>query len=695
MFITVLQKCARSCQKFGPFSPSEKQTQETKRTFSCLDGNNIDNLLQNDLVSDCGPQSEDETELVHIIKHKSQHQCSDKDQIPCRMGHSKCLYISEICTFRLNRLGKLTPCRTGEHLHDCKQFFCNMMLKCPDSYCVPWSYVCDGKWDCPAGFEENNASCGQTRNCSFLFKCTHSSLCIHITEVCNGVPNCPAISDDEFLCELHLIKCPTGCQCLSLAMTCHDSNLTLIAMPSRIPHHAFSFKWCKKEFVWNILQSVPSILWLDVTNNNLESICKGFQFKHAFELNFGFNNLSEITSNCFEEAQKLTQIHLNDNMLCNIQSNSFVDLPSLLFLNLERNLSSAFCSAVIKGCPETFLNLKNNTLEDIDGDSLTNLDIEAVWSDDHRICCFTQCTTKPVWYKSCDTLISSFSAKISVYCFASAVVLACILSLILQRVSHVKSENETGAFAIVVVATHICDVLCATYLIILWATDLSYGNFFVLHDLHWMSNKWCFLACGISLNYFSLSPTILIFLAVSRLMVTLSPLDSSFKQRSYVFKHILALFCFIIALVILITVLVWVFYSFLSQRLCSPFWDPSDQVVATKVLTYFTLLLHLFALISILVIHVMLGREVKRSQEKLGEAMSKKKSSTTLYVQLIILTLSNAISWIPSGAIFLTAVFSSSYPVTMNFWNVLIIANLNSLLLPVVFVCTNIKKILK
>ena len=28
------------------------------------------------------------------------------------------------------------------------------MFKCPGYHCIPWSYVCDGKWDCPHGYDE-------------------------------------------------------------------------------------------------------------------------------------------------------------------------------------------------------------------------------------------------------------------------------------------------------------------------------------------------------------------------------------------------------------------------------------------------------------------------------------------------------------------------------------------------------------
>ena len=40
------------------------------------------------------------------------------------------------------------------------------MFKCSSSYCIPWSYVCDSKWDCPEGDDEQ---CEGNSTCSEMF----------------------------------------------------------------------------------------------------------------------------------------------------------------------------------------------------------------------------------------------------------------------------------------------------------------------------------------------------------------------------------------------------------------------------------------------------------------------------------------------------------------------------------------------
>ena len=64
------------------------------------------------------------------------------------------------------------------------------------------NYVCDGKWDCPYGYDESGIhECGLNRTCKHMFKCWYSQLCIHMFDVCNTFEDCPN-KDDEAMCEL-------------------------------------------------------------------------------------------------------------------------------------------------------------------------------------------------------------------------------------------------------------------------------------------------------------------------------------------------------------------------------------------------------------------------------------------------------------------------------------------------------------
>ncbi len=172
----------------------------------------IDPLQMDDLVVDCYPSGEDEPVLDALITQNMKHHCADPNQIPCLFGHSKCFNVSLICTFRTNKDGHILPCNNAAHLRNCRNFQCNMMFKCYENYCVPWEYVCDAKWDCPAGKDEVK-SCPIAEECRGGFKCRNiRSVCIHLGQLCDGTQNCPH-GDDKHLCDLHDVQCPGGCQC--------------------------------------------------------------------------------------------------------------------------------------------------------------------------------------------------------------------------------------------------------------------------------------------------------------------------------------------------------------------------------------------------------------------------------------------------------------------------------------------------
>ena len=92
-------------------------------------------------------------------------------------------------------------------------------LKCPKFYCIPWNYVCDGKWDCPLGEDEvTNDICYKDGFCKGLYKCLNSKLCISPGNICDNFSECP-YNDDELFCDLMFVYCPLKCTCLLYGIT--------------------------------------------------------------------------------------------------------------------------------------------------------------------------------------------------------------------------------------------------------------------------------------------------------------------------------------------------------------------------------------------------------------------------------------------------------------------------------------------
>ena len=166
---------------------SSKSHQEifNQENFTCNSGKVIAKILFDDMISDCGPNAEDEPLLKLLLDKKIHYSCEIPGEMPCMIGHKKCYKITDVCVYVLAQYDILIPCRNGAHLQICSNFECNMMFKCRNSYCIPWSYVCNGKWDCPEGYDEILNMCNTV--CRNMFKCKGTNnTYLHLGNTCNG-----------------------------------------------------------------------------------------------------------------------------------------------------------------------------------------------------------------------------------------------------------------------------------------------------------------------------------------------------------------------------------------------------------------------------------------------------------------------------------------------------------------------------
>ena len=144
--------------------------------------------------------------------------CLYPGELPCENNYNECFNVTSICIYQLNFNNHLIPCQNGRNLEHCKTFMCDSMLKCATVYCIPWSYVCNGRWDCPQGDDES--ICNENEICKIMFHCRNTrQMCLHLANTCDGHNDCP-LGDDEMLCEMKLIDCPSYCLCLLYAIHC-------------------------------------------------------------------------------------------------------------------------------------------------------------------------------------------------------------------------------------------------------------------------------------------------------------------------------------------------------------------------------------------------------------------------------------------------------------------------------------------
>ena len=174
--------------------------------------------------------------------HNASPFCFENNQLECRKRSSQCFHLNDICVYRNDRIN-LIPCEHKEHLQRCSKIECNTWFQCPGYYCIPWKYVCDGKWDCPRGYESKENNCGITRSCSYMFKCRNHQVCIHLSERCDSKNDCP-LGDDEYSCSLNENICPNLCQCSLFAIQCYNMRILSGSLQSISFYNVILISYC-------------------------------------------------------------------------------------------------------------------------------------------------------------------------------------------------------------------------------------------------------------------------------------------------------------------------------------------------------------------------------------------------------------------------------------------------------------------
>lgn len=659
----------------------------------CKNGKQIDKEFVNDIVVDCYPDADDEPILHILLQHEGWYKCNIPEKLPCKEGHPRCFNISDICKYEMNFFNILIPCRTGGHIEECKYFECSVLFKCPHSYCIPWRYLCVGKWDCTFGADEALAFECSTRICGNLFKCRTQNICVHLGNVCDGIQDCP-LGDDESFCLVKNFRCPTRCFCLALAIQCINTTLTWERIPPCPPHLAVSFLFSPDGWTFDVVAIFQQASVLHFIGNNITSICNVSSTWLDIKIfDFGFNHISQITRHCFYNLTDLQTINLSENQVSTIQSESFSFLPKLKVVNLSSNVLLHLPENVLFKVSnlDTFLIL-GNRLEKIDKDTFGETVLKSVQASVFQMCCIvsanTICASPEIpWHVSCSTLLPTVPIRVTLLALS---IMLFVVNILCPSV-HIKKFIESKSMCILVFAINANDVNCFMYLTILLAADLYFGAGYIGSDVYLRSSGTCFTMFGFALSFSLTSPLLLFTLALARFVVVIAPLKNKFFKRwKYTLKVIIYIWVPVFVFSVVWTLVAKFVHKTLPVSLCLPFVDPTDSLFLFKVTTWTTSLSQLISTLSISGVYVQMIRSLSSHKKSLN--LSVRKSNTPVIVQVVVVTLSNILCWIPSSVIFLTSLFLSQYPTQLIVWTTITFVPLNSFINPLVFTVTTLKK---
>ena len=607
-------------------------------------------------------------------------------EFPCHDGSSVQFSLGEICTYQLNINNQLTPCGNGGHLKNCLNFSCNKLFKCYESYCVPWSYVCDDKWDCPMGEdEETSKACGIIVLCAGMYTCSGKQTCLHIGSVCDGNYDCP-LGDDEAICEIDSFPCPENCYCLALIIRCKD--IEGIPPGLQMGYLSVHFINCNVVVLDDLLDHFNKAILFDLSRNNISKICNVPLPTSLKKFNLSWNVIFEITTICFV-PNSMQDLQLSNNKISQIETNCFAPCKCLNELDLSNNpLTELPSSMFSKQLVLERLILNNIKLVNANERVFSELKIGIVFATNYHICCLappmSTCAMEIPWHVSCSSLLSSNSLRISY-------TTVCVCNIVFNFVCILLHVSQQGvfqsAFIITVVFVNFTEMLYGVYLGIIWITDRINSGLFFLKEEEWRSQSLCFAAFGLVVWYVLLCQCVLFLMSLSRLMVVEFPLDSVFKCTHFVKKLLLSaasgsfLAGFVSAFLSKITT------DKLPTNLCLPFVDPFGTVTLIKILTWCVVLTQLITSCLITIMYALLLYSLKKSQKEIAKSQSKQTHNNWfLCIQLVAIVSTNVLCWLPANCIFLSTMFLAKYPVEMVTWTTVVGLSINSVVNPVIFI---------
>ena len=586
----------RNYQKF--ITDEERKGYIGYTFFTCKNTITLDQVFQNDLVVDCGPEGEDELVLISLLKTSTHMKCKHPHELPCKEGHLKCYNITDLCIYRLDTYNHNIPCRTADHLQNCEQFECDITFKCEESYCIPWSYICDGKWDCTGG--EDELCLGKNGTCIHMFKCKGRFMCIHLESLCDNYVDCP-LGHDEILCGLKDTKCPKMCSCLTYALYCKTVPLNIL--PFTYPFMSVSL--IKVNFVLSksFAQYFPKCFYINLNRNNLSDVCNNYFSSTVIILDVRFNPVKHIVKGCFMSLFGLKGVYLDYNNIVSLSSLSFVNLPSLKVISLSNNPLQIFGNNIEVESPNIqVVSIKNVSLANLH--ALKCLEVEIRDTSDFHHCCLAsnlKCTQSIPWYISCSDLLPTIYMKVSFIGMTIFIMVTNSLSILIC----IKINSSGKSFSKMVFSISLTDLFCGIYLSIIWITDLSNIGNFVLKEEKWRSDLTCFLAFGI-ITWLSISIQCFpLLLSFSSLMIVVYPVETRFKNPKFISNCLASMFRLSLSLVFLATFTIKTHMKHVPTPLCLPFVDPTKSEVELTIITWFLILSQLLTSLIILLLYVM------------------------------------------------------------------------------------------
>ena len=345
---------------------------------------------------------------------------------------------------------------------------------------------------------DDESICNKSEACKNMFHCRNTKqICLHLGNTCDGHNDCPS-GDDEMLCELKLVYCPTYCLCLLYAIDCTavaDETFKIVYPFSYLFAHLSKFTFISMNTLISLLKYA---IVIKLPENEIISICDTLIKINKWKctiLDLSFNLLKSIGSKCFPTINFLKSLKINDNLIKSLGKYSFHNLTKLRYLNVTNNpLIQLHSHFLIQLSYLMIFSIDNIGLLDIYPQAFDDSKINLISTKYYQICCMapisTTCTAFKPWFIACSDILPSFSMKLFYKTISVTIFILNFVSIILQM----RSYKSNKSFSLIVISINGNDILCGVYLSYIWIADLSFGDSFKVKEEKWRSGILCLTA---------------------------------------------------------------------------------------------------------------------------------------------------------------------------------------------------------
>ena len=535
----------------------------------------------------------------------------------------------------------------------CSKVPCGSLYKCPLYYCIDWKLVCDGVWDCPRGTDE--VSC-TTRDCSGLFSCPHSSICILATSLCDSICDCP-FHHDEIFCDVR--HCASNCDCVGYNIYCR--NLMITETFYKMNFSAYRYiKILNSKVTVPLLpfEKMKYIKLIDLSGNNLNGICSA-SFYIPTDVNFfnlGQNLIRNIKKRCFNSL-KVEHLNFELNNVKHINDEAFYYQITTISINFDRNkIEHLKAASFVRLDHLKHVSFLLNNMKSIDRDFLSLGSLVSINIDSISLCCQYKtinkwCGQQNVSTNNCQ-MKYTIGASLTCLLFGVTELVVHLLICFLYLKGYIQNAIQINSYSVLLIGMHI--------------NGAQYGISLVLNFLVWNRNEYktfyyiiladnkpsnlCSAASFFSMNFILLSTVTQILISATRYEAVKHPFATEIKSSSFARKVVVLSFiiCTLVSISMTMLFISTKFDSFHSNYFCSLLSTVLQESTITFELTfYFAMGLYIAALVLVNPLYILLFKETV-TQSLSNNTIDSTKRKRRLFARISCLLVLNNSFWITS-----------------------------------------------